>query len=103
MPTFEYRDWLAGLILANVTLLALTPFAYRNARALRPLAYFFAAIMLFNGIGHTVFTVLGHTVPSVRFTRPAPGFYSSPFLFISSIYLLVRLRATRERALTDGR
>jgi hypothetical protein len=98
MPTFEYREWLVGLILVNLVLLALTPFAYRNARGLRPLAYLFATIMLLNGISHTFFTVLGQTVPSVRFPRPAPGFYSSPFLLITSIYLFVRLRATRKAA-----
>ena len=95
MPTFEYRQWLVGLIVANVILLALTPFAYRNARGLRPLAYFFAGVMLLNGMGHTVFTVLGRTVASVQFPRPAPGFYSSPFLLITSIYLFARLRNSR--------
>jgi len=95
MPTFEYRQWLVGLIVANLILLALTPFAYRNARGLRPLAYFFAGVMLLNGMGHTVFTVLGRTVASVQFPRPAPGFYSSPFLLITSIYLFARLRASR--------
>ena len=96
MPTFEYREWLIGLILANLVSLGLTPFAFRNARGLRPLAHFFAAIMLLNGMGHTLFTVLGRTVASVRFPRPAPGFYSSPFLLITSIYLFMRLRATRK-------
>ena len=95
MPTFQYRDWLIGLIIANVILLALTPLAYRNPRALRPLAYFFAGVMLLNGIGHTFFTVLGRTVPSVHFPRPAPGFYSSPFLLVTSVYLFLRLRASR--------
>ena len=95
MPTFEYREWLIGLIVANLILLALTPLAYRNARWLRPLAYFFAGIMVLNGMGHTIFTMLGHTVPSVHFSRPAPGFYSSPFLLIASIYLFMRLRASR--------
>jgi hypothetical protein len=96
MPTFDYREWLVGLIVVNLVLLAFTPFAYRNASGLRPVAYFFAAIMLLNGMGHTLFTVLGQTVPSVRFPRPAPGFYSSPFLLITSIYLFMRLRATRK-------
>jgi hypothetical protein len=96
MPTFAYREWLIGLILANLILLALTPFAYRNSRALRPLAYFFAGVMLLNGIGHTIFTVLGRTVASAQFARPAPGFYSSPFLLITSIYLFLRLRASRK-------
>jgi hypothetical protein len=95
MPTFEYREWLVGLIVANLILLALTPFAYRNARGLRPLGYFYATVMLLNGLGHTVFTVLGRTVASVQFPRPAPGFYSSPFLLLTSIYLFVRLRASR--------
>ena len=96
MPTFEYREWLIGLIVANLILLALTPLAYRNARGLRPLAYFFAGIMLLNGMGHTIFTALGRTVPSVHFSRPAPGFYSSPFLLITSIYLFLRLRTSRK-------
>ena len=96
MPTFEYREWLVGLIVANLILLTLTPFAYRNARGLRPLAYLFAGVMLLNGLGHTVFTVLGRTVASVQFPRPAPGFYSSPFLLITSIYLFMRLRASHE-------
>jgi len=98
MPTFEYREWLVGLILVNLVLLALSPFAFRNARGLRPLAYFFAGVMLLNGMGHTIFSVLGQTVPSVRFPRPAPGFYSSPFLLITSTYLFVRLRTTRKAA-----
>jgi len=42
-----------------------------------------------------LFTVLGQTVSTVRFPRPAPGFYSSPLLLIASIYLFARLRATR--------
>jgi hypothetical protein len=99
MPTFQYREWLIGLVAVNLILLALTPFAYRNARWLRPLAYFFAGVMLLNGLGHTLFTVLGQTVSSVRFARPAPGFYSSPLLLITSIYLFARLRATRQAAL----
>ena len=94
MPTFQYREWLIGLIIANVILLALTPLAYRNTRALRPLAYFFVGVMFLNGMGHTVFTVLGRTVPSVQFPRPAPGFYSSPFLLVTSVYLFLRLRSS---------
>lgn len=98
MPTFEFRGWLTGLIIANVLLLLLTPFAFRNAGWLRPIAYVFAVIMLLNGLGHTFFTILGHTVSSVTFPRPAPGFYSSPFLLVSSIWLLRALRSSRRRA-----
>jgi hypothetical protein len=97
MPTFEFREWLIGLIIAIVASLLLTPVAFRNARWLRPLAYFFAGIMLLNGMGHTIATIFGQTVSSVRFACPAPGFYSSPLLFAGSIYLLIRLRASRRR------
>jgi hypothetical protein len=92
MPTFEFREWLIGLIAAIAVLLLLTPFAFRGARWLRPLAYFFGGLMLLNGMGHTLATIFGQTVSSVQFPRPAPGFYSSPLLLAGSIYLLIRLR-----------
>jgi hypothetical protein len=95
MPTFEFRDWLTGLFVANVILLLLTPFAFRNAWWLRPLAYFHAVLHLLNGTGHTLATIFGQTVSTIHFARPAPGFYSSPLLFAGSIYLLIRLRASR--------
>jgi hypothetical protein len=96
MPTFAFRDWLAGLVGANIVLLLLTPFAFHNARWLRPLAYVYAGIHLLNGMGHTLATIFGQTVSTIQFARPAPGFYSSPLLFGGSIYLLVRLRASRQ-------
>lgn len=98
MPIFEYRNWLIGLIVANVVFLLLTPFAFRNAQWLRPLAYFYAVVHLLNGTGHTLATIFGQTVSSVHFPRPAPGFYSSPLLLAGSVYLLVRLRASARRA-----
>ena len=94
MPTFEFREWLIGLIVANVVLLLLSPFAFRNAQWLRPPAYIYAGIHLLNATGHTLATIFGQTVSSVQFPRPAPGFYSSPLLFAGSIYLLLRLRSS---------
>jgi len=75
-------------------LFCLTPVAARGMRGLRSLAWAFAVIMLLNGLGHTLFTILGHTVAAVTFPRPAPGFYSSPFLLLGSLWLMVRLRRT---------
>src|SRR5579864_6892235 len=94
MPTFGFREWLVGLIAGVVLCFALTPFAARGARWLRPLAWFYALIHFFNALGHTVGTILGHTVASVTFPRPAPGFYSSPLLFIGSVWLMVSLIRT---------
>ena len=94
MPTFAFREWLVGLIVAVVLCFVLTPRAVQGAPWLRPLAWLYAVIHLLNAMGHTVGTILGHTVASVTFPRPAPGFYSSPFLFIGSVWLMVRLRRT---------
>ena len=95
MPTFQFREWLIGLIVGVLFCFCLTPFAARGARWLRPLAWFYAVLMFYNGLGHTLFTILGHTVASVTFPRPAPGFYSSPFLFVGSVWLMRDLWRTR--------
>jgi hypothetical protein len=95
MPTFEFREWLVDLSLAVVICFALTPLAAKGVRWLRPLAWLYAFIHLLNAVGHTAGTILGHTVAGVTFPRPAPGFYSSPLLFIASVWLMARLRQTR--------
>src|SRR5262245_47244767 len=96
MPTFGFRHWLTDLGLGILLLALLSPFAFRNARWIRPLLYFVAIVAgILNALGHTLGTILGHTVNAVRFARPAPGFYSSPLLLAVSIYALVQLRRTR--------
>lgn len=94
MPPFAFGGWLTGLVIAIAVLLALSPFAFRGARWLRPLAYIFAVIMLLNAVGHTLGTIFGHTLPSITFERPMPGFYSSPLLFVASAYVLRTLGRT---------
>jgi len=91
MPTFEFVPWITGLTVAVVVLLALTPFALRGARWMRPLAYVFGVIMLLNG--------LGHSLGSLYLGRLLPGVYTSPLLLVGSIYLLakaVQFPASRE-------
>lgn len=94
MPAYKFDEWLGGLIVGVVLLLLLSPFAFRGDRWIRPIAYVLAVIMIANGVGHITFSILGRTVETVHFARPAPGFYSSPLLLAASIYLLVRLRRT---------
>jgi hypothetical protein len=98
MPTFAFREWLVGLIFGVAVCFALTPLAARGVGWMRPLAWFYAVVQLSNAMGHTIGTILGHTVASVTFSRPAPGFYSSPFLVIGSVWLMVRLRKTAASA-----
>jgi hypothetical protein len=96
-PTFEFRVWLTGLILAIVIGLALSPLFFRGARWVRPIGYFLAVVVgIFNALGHITGTILGRTVATVTFPRPMPGFYSSPFLLAASVYLLVQLAAGRK-------
>jgi len=96
LPTFSLKSWLAVMVLVNIALLLLSPYAFRGARWMRPLAYGFAGIMILNAIGHVLGTIAGQTFASVRFSRPMSGFYSSPFLLGAAIYLLSRLRRTKE-------
>jgi hypothetical protein len=97
MPIFTFDVWLAGLIAGIGILVALTPFAFRNASWLRPVFYFCAIVLcIANACGHTLATILGQTVSAVHFTRPAPGFYSSPLLLFAGIYAIVQLRRTRK-------
>ncbi|MGD1101043.1 MAG: hypothetical protein ABSA59_03165 [Terriglobia bacterium] len=90
-PVFTFKVWLAGLVIAVVLLLCLSVFVWRGARWMRPIGYGFAVIMLANGLGHILGTIFGRTVASIRFPRPMPGFYSSPFLLLASAYLLCEL------------
>jgi hypothetical protein len=76
--------------------------AFRGATWLRLVAWIYAAIMLLNGLGHTLFTILGRTVSTVTFARPAPGFYSSPFLLAASVWMIIRLRQTSTRTVEAG-
>lgn len=102
-PVFGFSEWLTGLILANIFLLILSVFFFRGERWVRPVGYIFAAIMVLNGIGHTVGTIFGRTLASIRFPRPMPGFYSSPVLLAAAIYLLYQLRSSTRAAVSATR
>jgi hypothetical protein len=91
LPVFTFGVWLAGLVAANLLLLIFSVFMLRGAYWMRPIGYGFAFIMLANGLAHIVGTIWGRTIASIRFPRPMPGFYSSPFLILASVYLLCEL------------
>ena len=95
VPVFRFETWIGGLIAAIIILLALSVFVFRGARWTRPVAYALALIMTANALGHTAGTVFGQTIASVTFSRPMPGFYSSPLLLAASVFLLTRLRVVK--------
>ena len=100
MPNFTFKGWLTGLAVGILLLATLTPFAFFNSRWMRPLIYFSAIMFcIFNALGHTLATILGRTVSTVHFSRPAPGFLSSPILLFAGTYALVQLRRTRKGSL----
>lgn len=91
-PAFRYDVWLGGLVIGIVVLFALTPLFFRGGAGVRWPAYVFAVLMVGNGLGHTLATIFGRTVPQVTFSRPAPGFYSSPFLIAAAVWVITELR-----------
>jgi hypothetical protein len=98
LPNFTLERWLAGLGLGIFVLALVTPFAFRNSAWMRPLIYLTAVICIANAGGHTLATIFGRTVSTVHFSRPAPGFISSPILLFAGIYALMQLRRTRKGA-----
>ena len=100
MPAFGFREWLAGLIVVVCVLFLLSPLFFRGGRPIRPLAAVFAILMILNGVGHTLGTIAGRSVAEVHFSRPMPGFWSSPFLIGASIWTLVELKRTRRASRT---
>jgi hypothetical protein len=87
LPEFSFPVWLTGLIAAVILLFSLSPFAFREARLMAPLAYMFGAVMLGNG--------LLHIGSSIYLGRVMPGVYSAPFLVVCSLYLLTSVRIYR--------
>jgi hypothetical protein len=82
MPTFTYGTWLGGLIAAILILFSLTLFVYKGKRFIRIIAIVLGFIMIGNALGH----ILG----SIYFERLLPGFWSSPLLLLTAVYVVVR-------------
>jgi hypothetical protein len=95
MPTFGFREWLTGLIILVIILLALSVVVYSGAKWIRIPMAIFAVLMLLNAAGHTIGTIFGRTFAHVTFPRPMPGFWSSPLLAASAAYVLVELYRSR--------
>jgi hypothetical protein len=92
MPEFSFDVWLTGLSALVVVLALLTPLVVRGPRGLRTAATVFAGLMILNGAAHITGSIVGRTVETVRFARPMPGFWSSPFLIAAGVLFIVRAR-----------
>jgi len=92
MPEFSFDVWLTGLVVVVLGLALLTPLVARGSGAVRAAAMVFAGLMVLNGAAHITGTIAGRTVATVRFARPMPGFWSSPFLIGAAVLFIVRAR-----------
>ncbi len=82
MPTFSFGAWLGGLIVAVVISLLVTPIVARGRRIIRVVATVIGIVMVFNALAH----MLG----SVYFGYLLPGFWSSPVLLVTAVYVAIR-------------
>jgi len=88
MPTFTFGVWLGGLIAAVILLFLVSRFVFQGRRAMVPLSYVYAGIMLLNGCGH----FLG----SVYMRGAMPGVYSAPLLIAASVWLAMSANRASE-------
>lgn len=83
-PTFEFSVWMAGLVVAIITMILLTPFAFRGSRLMVPLSYFLGGLMIVNGLAHIVMSLLRGSF--------VPGVLSSRVLIAAAVFLLVAVK-----------
>ena len=81
MPTFTFATWVAGLVVAVLLLVALTPLAGRGSTGMRILSYVYGVLMIGNGLLH-----IGLSISTGGLI---PGVISSPFLIAAAVFLLV--------------
>ena len=80
LPTFEFGEWLGGLVAAILLLALAAALMRRYPRGMALAALLFGGLMLLNGVQHlAVSGWLG---------RLMPGAWSSPLLIVSSLWLL---------------
>jgi hypothetical protein len=89
LPTFTFRVWLTGLVVAVSLLFLLSAFAFRGAKWMKALSYPFAILMLANG--------LLHIAGSFWLGKLMPGVYSAPLLLAASVWLLWAARRVPRR------
>lgn len=82
MPTFTFGAWLGGLIVAIIICFALTPLVNRGGRFIRAFATLLGILMVVNA--------LGHMIGSACVGRLLPGFWSSPVLLVTAVFVVVR-------------
>lgn len=81
MPVFSFEAWLGGLILGIIVCFAITPLVNRGGRLIRTFVVLLGMLMVVNA--------LGHMAGSALVGRLLPGFWSSPFLLATAVFVVV--------------
>lgn len=100
LPVFQFEYWLGGLLLAVTGLFLLKGKARRGPRWMVAASQVLAAAMALNALQHVALTIAGRTPTGMEFTRPMPGFWSSPLLLAASVWLW--REAAKQRRATAG-
>lgn len=79
LPTLEFAEWIAVLVLAVLTLVALAPSAFRGARWMRPISWTVAVLFATNG--------LLHFAAALTLKRMVPGVMTAPLLLVAAFCL----------------
>jgi hypothetical protein len=82
LPTFSFEAWLGGLIIAILFGYALIPAVNSGRKFIRVLTTCLGILMLLNALGH----LLG----SLYFGKILAGMWSSPFLLLAAIFVIIR-------------
>ena len=80
LPTFEFTEWITGLIATILVLLLMTPFARRGARWMAWASLPYGMVLLCKG--------LLHIAGSLYWQRQVPGVWSSPVIVAAGGWLL---------------
>ena len=94
-PTFTFPIWITGLTLAVAIGLALTRVVARGGLPIRIVCGVLSVLMIANACGH----MFG----SVYAGRLLPGFWSSPTLSATSVWMLTRVRRGNWDVVPDPR
>jgi hypothetical protein len=89
LPTFSFKLWITGLIIAVVGLFALAPLVFMGKKAMVIISFFYGGLMLLNGLTHITGSFLLDGI--------MPGTWSAPLLIIASVYLIFTAGNVRKR------
>jgi hypothetical protein len=94
LPTFSFEVWLGGLILGIIVCFAITPLVNSGGRLIQTLVVLLGMLMVANA--------LAHMAGSAYIGRLLPGFWSSPFLLVTAVFVVVRGLGKPSRAARRG-